>query len=608
MSEKDLPRDDDASTAGPGVGGDEKSSVEEAFFDEEKVAEIKAQLKAEDEVPGGFDGAVEGEDELARIMSPRRAVRHPLVASVVICASLFGMYWLWDDFRFFLRSSDPEPVGPVSQALKQGKLTENTYVTLRGQAVPQTMANGKYSSFFGGASKRKVYWFILKDTGNRVVVRSFEPLITNQHKPGPSKFRPGIFTGRLRRLDRTNFGRELRAFYRKLSSQSKALQRDRQLTASAVLRGAGQPQMQIKDVQGNPVTVKQDTLLAIFATYPGDFEFKVHTGVEDLLKGVVVQAGQGAKKCGKPDPKTGLSPSGRGGSVWIQIDPKSVGLDHVARVFEFTAGNARPGAKPGDEPDDGKDVVLGLPPGTEVYNAVKRDCAKVCAQAPQGCKRSCSTKKGVQITPDAKGRILVAVGGRCGGYAGEKHEINLRGKPFEDAQRAEAFVASLGYPYVLVEDASKTPRKAVNFVLRLSKSEAQKMVKRQNRSSPYNIAPRYEVLYVKWRHLRRQGPNLLLTRTKRGYPQPYVVTETKHGKRLVAEALGSTLSLAPARIQKAELSLLLELPKDAFVLEESIRPGSMWTEPFLPGVPIFYLLLAAFVLFNLLAIRAYFRG
>lgn len=612
MSDKDLSKDAAAPAAGPDKGGADDASLEEAFFDDKKMAEIKAELEAELEAAaddlGDDDLEVEGEDELQRIMAPKRAVRHPVVATVVICASLFGLYWFWEDFRFFLRSDEPEKLGHVTQALKQGKLKENTYVTLLGEAVPQTMANSTHTTLFGGASKRKVYWFILKDSGNRVVVRSFKPLIINKHKPGPYKFRPGVFTGRLRRLDDTTFGSQLRAFYLKRSRQSKALQTDHQLTAAAVLQGAGKRQVTIKDVRGSVVTVKQDTQLALFVTFPGDYEFKVHTGVEDPLEGVVVRAGQGAKDCGKPDPKTGLPPTGRGGSVYVKPDPKSVGLDKVAGVMEFTAGDAQPGAKPGDAPDDGKDVVIPVPPGTEVYNAVNRDCAKVCAHAPKECKKSCSKKRGVQITPDASGRILVAVGGRCGGYAGERHRINLRGKPYETVGRAEAFVASLGHPYVMVEDASKTSRKAVNFVLRLPKAEALKLLKRQTRHSPYNISPRYEVIYVKWRHLKRQSPNLVITRTHRGYPRQYSVKDTKGGKRLVAEPLGATLSLAPARIQKAELSLLLELPKGAFVLEESIRPGSMWTQPFLPGVPIFYLLLAAFVLFNLLAIRAYFRG
>lgn len=609
MSDKDLPKDDDAASTGPDEGGTDDDALEEAFFDEKNMAEIKAQLAAEADGPEGFDPEVEGDDELARIMSPRRAVRHPLVAILVICASLFGLYWFWDDFRFFLRSNEPEKLGHVKQALDQGKLEENTYVTLRGQPVTQTMANSKYSSFFGGASKRKVFWFILKDSGNRVVVRSYKPLIIDKHKPSEHiKLRSGIFTGRLRRLDDTSFGPNLRAFYRKRSRQARSLRREHQLTAAAVLLGAGKPRVTIKDVRGVSVTVKQDTLLALFATFPGDYEFKVHTGVEDQLTGVIVQAGKGTKDCGKTDPKTGLPPTGRGGSVWVKPDAKSVGLDRVAKVPAFTAGDARPGAQPGDAPDNGKDLIIPVPPDTEVYNAADRDCVKVCAHAPKGCKKSCSTKKGVQITPDAGGRILVAVGGRCGGYAGEKHEINLRGKSYETAKRAEAIVASLGHPYVMVEDASKTPRKVVSFVLRLPAAEALRILKRQTRNSPYNIAPRYEVLYVKWRHLKRQGPNLVITRTNRGYPRSFAVKSTPKGKRLVAEPLGATLSLPPARIEKAELSLVLELPKGAFVLEESIRPGSMWTEPFLPGVPIFYLLLAAFIVFNLMAIRAYFRG
>ncbi len=608
MSDKDLSKDDHAPAADGDEGVQDAAALEEAFFDDQKVEEIKAQLQAETEDLEELEESVAGADELQRIMGPRRVARHPLVAGTVICACLFGMYWLWEDMQFFLRSSESEKLGQAKVALKQGRLKENTYVTLRGQAVPQTMANGTTKTLFGAASKRRVFMFILKDTDNRVVVRTFTPLITNKHKPGPHKYRKGVYTGRLRRVDDTSYGAELRSFYRKRSRQSKALQQDHQLTAAAVLQGAGKPQVTVKDVRGKSLTVKQDTRLALFVTYPGDYEFKVHTGMEDSIKGVVVRAGQGAKDCGKADPKTGLPTTGRGGSVYIKPDPKSVALDKIAAVMTFVAGDAQPGAKPEDGPDDGKDVVIPVPPDTEVYNATDRDCAKICAHAPKGCKESCSAKKGVQITPDKSGRILVAVGGRCGGYAGEKHQINIHGKPYKTAKRAEAFVASLGHAYAMMEDASKTSRKAVNFVLRLPKAKAQKLRKQQTRQSPYNISPRYEVFYVKWRHLKRRGPNLVITRTNRGYPHNYVEKSTKGGKRLVAEPLGATLSFATARIEKAEVSLLLDLPKGAYLLEESVKPGSMWTEPFLPGVPIFYLLLLFLLVINLLAIRAHFRG
>lgn len=616
MSDKDQPQDD-APSSGPLEKGSDDAALEEAFFDEDKAAAIKAELEAEADVEGGYGDDqelddVEGADELARIMAPKRAVRHPIVATVVICASLFGMYWLWEDFRFFLQSSEPRDLGQASQAVKDGRLQVNTYVTLRGQAVPQTMANGNETSLFGASSKRKIYMFVLRNTDDRVVVRTQRPLVTNPNEPSNrEKLRPGIFTGRLRRLDRMSYGAGLRALYLRLSKRSKALRQEHQLTVASVLENAGKSGASLTDIRGERVRIKQDTSLALFVTYPGDYELAVHTEGKEPLKGVVVQAGSGAKECGKPDPKTGLPATGRGGSVYVQLDPKVLSLRKVARTLTYTAGDALPVATPSEAPDNGKDVVIGVPPNTEVYNARARDCAKVCVNAGTdvaGCKKRCSTGRGVQIMPDAKGRILVAVGGRCGGFAGEKHEINLHSKPYKSAKAAEAFAKAFGYPYVLVEDASKRSRKVVNFVVRMPAAEAKRVRKEQPLRSDYGISPRFEVLYAKWRHLKRQGSDLVITRTNRGYPPHYAVKQTKEGKRLVAEPLGATLTLPSARIEKVELSLPLELAKGAFVLEEGVKPSSMWSEPFLPGVPIFYLLMAAFVLLNLLAIRAYFRG
>ncbi len=645
MSDKDLPREDqvafgrdrgaaggEASGArlerdGEGVGVEERSGVaglEEAFFDEDKVAAIRADLEAGGASvgPGSElgevgdllegDDALEGEDELARIMAPARSVRHPIVAAVVIVASLAGLYWLYPDFRFFLRSSEPRQVGRASAALKAGRLVPNTYVTLSGQVIPQTMANGVERSLFGAAATHKVYMFILRDTDNRLVVRTRRPLVTNMSKPGPHKFRAGVFTGRLRRLDDTGYAAELRGFYVKQSERSKVLRQEHELTAAAILRAAGKPGPTLQDVSGARVTLRQQTPLTLFVSFPGEYELQLHTEMRDTIKKMLVKGGKGASKCGDPDPKTGLPPTGRGGSVYVQPDPKVLTLDGVAEKLSVAARDARPPAGAGEQATDGQDLVIPVPPGTEVFNATSRDCTRACANlaglARKRCGRSCSPDSGVQISPDPSGRVLVAVGGRCGGFPGEAHKIDLRARIFDTAKRAEAFVAALGYPYALAEDASKTSRKTVTFVVRMPREAALRLQRRQTRSSVYNISPRFEVILVRWRHLERQGRDLLITRTSRGFPTSYRVQVTKAGKRLVAEPLGATLTVPSSRLRKAQLSMVLRLPPDTLVLEEGVSPSSMWSEPFLPGVPIFYAMLIGIILLNLLAIVAHFRG
>jgi hypothetical protein len=204
------------------------------------------------------------------------------------------------------------------------------------------------------------------------------------------------------------------------------------------------------------------------------------------------------------------------------------------------------------------------------------------------------------------------MGGACGGQPGERHTINLKAMPYQTAAQAALFVASLGHPYLLVEDASKSNRETVGFVVRLPKKKYAALLAWEKRDAPrgfFGIDVREEFYFVRWKHLKRRGSDLVITRTRRGFPPRYETTVDGSGRKVLAPLpLGSTLSIAANRVIRADLSKPLELPEDGFILEEGVQPSAMWSEPFLPGVPTFYLLLVAFIVFNLLAIRAHYRG
>ncbi|MFH2007128.1 MAG: hypothetical protein ABI333_11125 [bacterium] len=610
MSEKeppnhgdDAPETTDAST---GETPASDSALEQEFFAERTLEELR---DAADEEPGNEadEDLVEGEDELRRLMAPKRTARHPVLAGLVVAASLFGMVWLWDDFRYFLRPGKPQDLGLASQAVKAGKLKDNAYVTLTGAPVTQSMATSRYQSMFGGASSRRLHWLIMADTGYRVVVRARRPLIVDKHKPGPHIKLRGTFTGRLRRLDATRSAAGVRRFYREKSRASHAMRPFHRVAGVELLRHAGQPGASLKDVLGKSFPVHRDSEFALFVAYPGEYEFSVHTELKDSVSRVSVEAGQGAPQCGKAGADKGARRAGAGGSVYIRHDPSVMDLGGVAKLDRIKAGDGVAAPAAGGEPTDGAERVIAVPPGTVVFNAQTRDCDKVCKWAPPACRQSCTKDEATEITKGADGRILVAVGGLCGGAAGEKHAVNLQAVPFKSANRAEAYVASLGYPYVLVEDSAKS-RRVVRFIVRMPRKVALEFTRRQGRTSPYNIAPREEVFFVKWRYLKRSGSDLVLLRTKRGYPNDYTVESMKGRKRLRPVPVGATLQFDGSRVIKADISALLELPKDTYILEEGVKPSSMWEQPFLPGVPIFYLLLLGFIVFNLFAMRAYFRG
>ncbi len=301
---------------------------------------------------------------------------------------------------------------------------------------------------------------------------------------------------------------------------------------------------------------------------------------------------------------------GWGGSVILRPDPHTFTLDHLSAADKkVTAPSGKPAKIPGGQPRSGADRLVPIPEGTKVYNAEKRDCDHACRGRGPACRRACSEEPGVEILPDG-GQYLVAAGGRCGGGKGERHVINLTVRPFETAKQANAYVRSLGFPYVMVEDASQTTQ-MVKFIIQAPAKAAKRLIDRQNRSSPYNISARYEVFRVRWGDLSRRGDRLVIERTRRGFKRAYEVAETEtEGEgppRLRPVRLGAKLRLDSSRVVKADITQLLRLPSDAYLLEVGVRPSDMWFEPFLPGAPVFGLLLLLFIVLNGLAIAAYFK-
>ena len=617
MSEKDPPKEVDASENEAVPERDAASAkgdpgLEREFFTERTMQEL---LEEEDKYSSLSEldrDLVGGDDELERLMMKKRPSRHPILATLVIAASIFGLFWLWEDIRFFWQSDTPVKLGTASQAVKSnGALRHNTYVTIEGDPIYQTVAKGKGRSWFGGTSSQRTYWAVLSQSGHRIVVRGRKDIVTDRHKPGgfsPVSIR-NRFTGRLRRLDDTRAGAGVRQFYRRLSHHRPGLRPSHRVAGAELIKHAGKRHATLKDIHGNAFSVKQASLFEIFVAFPGEYELDVHTNYKRVLNGVELTAGNGAPTCGKVQGKAGGARApGWGGSIYFKGDPKAVSLEKLAAAGALKAPDGKPAAKPGESPVDGADRIVLVPPQTEVFNAQKRDCGTVCRRVGPSCTKSCSVKSGVEITADG-GLILAAVGGACGKGVGEKHEVNVSATPHKTVARAKAFVSSLGHPFVLIEDAAKA-RNMVKFIVKMPKRAALKLFQMQRTSapnSPFNIAPREEVFRARFKHLKRQGGDLLITRTIRGYPNAFEV-DPKNKTSLRQVPLGATLLLDGGRVLKADISQLLELPEDAFLLEEGVKPSSMWFEPFPPGVLVFYLLLAGFIVFNLLAIRAYFKG
>ncbi len=673
MTEKDSPTTPDR-PKDEVVGEGQDAELEQEFFDGEErtMQELKAEAEAEARGKGGRAGGsgnaktgdddegeqdwVEGEEELRRIMAPKKSARHPFLAAAVVVASGVGIWWLWSDLVYFFRGRTPVNLGQAKDAVRRDRLRPNRYVTLKGTPLPQTMASGNHRSVFGGPADSKVQFFILASTHYRVVVKG--PKIKHIKKGATPKLY-GTYTGRLRRLDDTRSGPGVRRYYLNRSKISGALRPFHRVPGKEVLDHVGTAHALLTDLKGERFEVRGDTLLELFISFPGEYELDVHTDVRDPLDGVEARGGDGASACGapvsvgstaslaasgkgkappaamgatpaprrapparrtvakrpapgakapaRPAPAKGakLRLRGWGGSVYLRPDPKVFTLDGIARAGSLEAAAGANAADRG-EPASGADLIVPVPKGTQVFNAQPRDCKRACRWEGPTCLKACSTDKGVEIRPDGK-LILVAAGGDCRGGKGERHVINLRARPFKNAKRATAYVKSLGFPWRMVEDNSKTTS-TVHFIVKMPAEAAHRMIKHQTKSSPYNLSARYEVFRVKWRDLMRQGDELVFKRTLRGYPRSNEVVKIKGQPRLRPVPLGVALRVASSRVMKADITQLLRLPDDAYLLEVGVKPQDMWFEPFVPGAPVFALLLLLFIVLNLLAIRAYFRG
>jgi len=116
-----------------------EQATEQAFFD----AGETAVAPVDDEI----------DPELLQLPQRPRRRRHPVISVIVIALSLYLMYFVRDDFIFFLQPAEPVDVGEAAAALTAGKLSPNTHVTLSGapdrkHALIMEGRFGGYDSFF----------------------------------------------------------------------------------------------------------------------------------------------------------------------------------------------------------------------------------------------------------------------------------------------------------------------------------------------------------------------------------------------------------------------------------------------------------------------------
>lgn len=252
-NDPDELRDDTAEeeTGSRGDDVEEAPAPEDEFFDQD-----------DDDV-----GAPEQDDfdpELLKIPKPKRR-RHPFISIIVICFSLYLMYFMRTDILFFLQPGTPVNVGHVSKALEQGSLQANTHVSLEG--VPDRKRTGRLEVGFGHDN-----FFPLLQSKNKVFVQ--------QHVSRNDPDREVRFThsGQLVLLKSLPYSKNLTKFL------SQAISKTHALDVAALRAGLGAGgKATLKDRDGELVKMNPDTLLWINVAYPEEWwvQFNRHRCPDD---------------------------------------------------------------------------------------------------------------------------------------------------------------------------------------------------------------------------------------------------------------------------------------------------------------------------------------
>lgn len=157
---------------------------------------------------GGDPSSSEIDDSVIQSFRPKWR-RNPYVALVVIPISIFLMYMLYADFSYGVRglfSKEPKDIGEITKAMADGKLSANTYVTVKGTPFVQSIIPVPKKGKRGKKPTHFYLYYILQGTDNSVIVK----LLSD--KPQFVGEIPGRHTGRLMRLKDVSEGKRIQAY------------------------------------------------------------------------------------------------------------------------------------------------------------------------------------------------------------------------------------------------------------------------------------------------------------------------------------------------------------------------------------------------------------
>ncbi|MFH2010392.1 MAG: hypothetical protein ABI333_27585 [bacterium] len=233
--------------------------------------ELSADELSADELPA---------DELPAPIARFRSPLTTLAGGLLLIVALVTLWSLRDGWRYYLRARSPEAVGSIEEALQGGKLRHNAYVRLTGRPLLDSEGNAKTQDTRPGCwtgPRRKIFYTLLAETGDRVVVRTLRSLKAQKIPKRTS------FTGRLLRVDpdEPTFRLYRRFVFRMTDCNNHPRTCERHLlvgadiAAKALHARLGRAEVVLPGAKGERLRVTTATPLYLSLRYPGEYEYNL---------------------------------------------------------------------------------------------------------------------------------------------------------------------------------------------------------------------------------------------------------------------------------------------------------------------------------------------
>lgn len=637
MSEKnDVGKEADGKTSMENEGKTEKeyegvseTSAEDGFFNSERpMSDYRDNGNGSEDSTYMLDK--DSAAELEKVMKPGKGrARHPIMAGMVILASLALLWLMTEDIAYFMQRGSPKKLGDASEAVEKGKLEDNIYAHIRTNPDINTWATvSRRGCTVGPKSAPKSFYsfYIVRDTNDRLIVRRSLDWKQRTEEQKRRTLELDV-SGRLRAFNKMgDYYTKYRRFLAQTAKQKPAMHNHHEIRPEEIRKHAGKSKAVLTDTEERDVRMEPQMEVALYSAFKDELELSVMRGHKMRVDKVTFEGGKGPKMCSAPDHQ-------RGRNVVLVKDRDTLDFGKLRDGITVTASGENGGTKTSGSADTGgdgaekedssptvsglhsDDLIIKVPVTTEVYDFESGD-----------------------LLAFEDNKLIVGKGGGCGGKAGESKTVNMEAVPFQSRRSAELFVSRFGFPFKLIDENPV----AFEFIIKAPESEGKRLLKEQSRGDPYTVDFRTEWYICQWSELKLEDDSIVIQPARPSHPTEYrVVTNKGKGdkdkpeeadkaedgektepKKATSEGAqagsaragvsagtleqakrgpGEPILLDLGRVRKVRVTTQRTLPKGAYILLSGDNPDDYWF------YPLIALLLFFFILFNLWSIRNYFK-